>query len=814
MLDRMALDRRTVLIGAGVAGAAAGALVIGLALVPRHFRAPLVAGEGEHVIDALIRLARDGTVTVAVPALEMGQGVSTLAAQIVAVELGADWRRVGVEPAPLSPVYADPVIAAAWAQAWLPRAVAAAPLIGDTLAQALAGAPGDALVRYQADRVPVLITACGTTLATFEPRLRQAAATLRHVLIAAAARIAGQPETACDTQDHHVVCGKHRWSFAALIDSALIDSALANGAHGEAGVITSAPDSAPLRPAPARETADPVPGAHAAPAFPRLDLPAMVDGSLVFAADLRLPGMVHAAIAHGPEGLCRLASHDAAAAAHVPGMIAVVTADRWLAAVAQTWHAADRALAAMDPRFRVEPHGGRVADSVAIEAAIEAAAAHAPAQRLFAEGDPDALFAHGGPGQQVLAAQYHADAALHAPLEPASATARLLHDRLELWIASQAPEAAAQAAARGAGLPRHAVTVYPMPAGGSFDARLDVRIAEEVAVIARQVGRPVQLTWSRWQETLAGFPRAPVAAKLHAAFDPPRAHLIGWRARLTTPASAIEAGARLFGGLSAAAAQDAAAGAADPLAVAGAMPVYAIPERAVDHAPVSISLPAGRLRGGADAATAFFTESFLDECAHFAGAEPLSFRVAMLGSEPRLVACLEGAGQLAMWGGGGNGAGQGLACHRLVLAAPEGPRFGYIAVIATVRANGQANQHVGGGAIHVESLAAFCDIGRVINRDIARQQIEGGLLFGLAQALGAPVRWNEGRPHAPRLADLGLPLLADCPKVDVAFAASDAEPFDPGELGVVAVAPAIGNAVFSASGTRVRRLPFLSESLT
>ena len=235
------------------------------------------------------------------------------------------------------------------------------------------------------------------------------------------------------------------------------------------------------------------------------------------------------------------------------------------------------------------------------------------------------------------------------------------------------------------------------------------------------------------------------------------------------------------------------------------MPFYAIPERAVDHVPMAISLPVGRLRGGAHGYTAFFTESFIDECAHFAGAEPLSFRVAMLGAQPRLVACLEGAAHLAMWGGGGGGSGQGIACHTMTLAAPEGPRAGHIAVIATARADA--------GAIRVESLSAFCDIGRIVNRDIARQQIEGGLMFGLAHALGGSTRWNAGLPLAGRLAGLGLPLLADCPKVEVAFAASDAEPFDPGELGLVAVAPAIGNALFSASGIRFRRLPFLSEGL-
>ena len=783
-----AVTRRAVLIGTSAAGATGAALVIGLATVPRHYRAPLIANDGEHVIEGLIRLARDGSISVAVPATEMGQGITTLAAQIVAVELGADWHRVGVEPAPLSPFYADPVIASAWAEMWLPRAIAGAPWVGDGLADALAGSPGDALTRYRADTTPILVTGSGTTIAAFEPRLRMAAAALRGALIAAAARENGVAASACDTRDHHVVCGKARWPFAQLIDAALAGS-------------LPAPV---LRATPARELPDAPPAPTAAPDFPpldfpRIDLPAKVDGSLIFAADLRLPGMVHAAIAQGPQGLCWLASHDHAAAGRVPGVIAVLAQTRWLAAVAETWHAADRAVTAMEPRFRVDPgENGRVVDSLACDAAIEAALAHGSATRIHAAGNPDPLLAH-----PSLSARYDIEPALHAPLEPASATARLSNGRLELWIASQAPERAAQAAARGAGVSRSAVTVYPMAAGGSFDARLDVRIAEQVAVIARKVGRPVQLTWSRWQETLGSYPRAPLAVQLGAAFDPAKQHLIGWRTRYATPASAIEAGARLFGGMDARAAQDHAAGCADPLALAGAMPVYAIPCRAVDHAPATISLPVARMRGGGDAMTAFVTESFIDECAHFAGAEPLSFRIGMLGAEPRLVATLQGAAQLALWGGGGGGSGQGLACHTMVLNAPEGPRQGFIAVIAGARLDA--------GTIRIESLCAYCDIGRIVNRDIARQQIEGGLMFGLALALGGATRWTSGLPAASRIGALGLPLLADCPKVSLAFAASDAEPFDPGELGMVAVAPAIANALFSASGTRFRRLPLLSR---
>jgi len=772
------VTRRMVLVGAGTAGA----LVVALALVPRGYRAPLAAGPGEHVIEGLIRLARNGTISVAVPATEMGQGIATLAAQIVAVELGADWRRVGVEPAPVSAFYADPVIAAQWAGMWLPHLVAERPgLVG-----ALAGAPGDLWVRHQADGAGAMITACGTTLAAFEPRLRRAAAALRQLLVAAAAAETGLAISACDTRDHQVICGTRRLPFARLIDSALA---------------AAVPDAPTLRAHPAREAPDAPPGRLAAPDFPRIDLPAKVDGSLVYAGDVRLPGLVHAAIAHAPQGHCHLASHDAAAARRIPGLIAVVPGERWIATVAKTWHAADRALTAIDPLFRIDGDGqGRVVDSGAIDLAIETALHHGDATRLFAAGDPDPLLT-----RPMLSARYDIAPALHAPLEPASATARLSNGQLELWIATQAPDAAARAAARAAGVARGAVTVYPMPAGGSFDSRLDVRIAAEVAEIARRCGHPVQLTWSRWQETLAGFPRAPFSAVVDTAFDPAHQRLIGWRARIATPASALESGARLFGDATAHQAQQASAGSADPMAVAGAMPVYAIPDRAVDHLPLAISLPVGRMRGGSDAHAAFITETMIDECAHFAGAEPLSFRIAMLGQQPRLAACLQGAASLAMWGGGGGGSGQGIACHTMTLAAPEGPRSGHIALVVSA--------HADAGAIRVDSVAAFCDIGRIINRDIARQQIEGGILFGMAQALGGSTRWNAGLPQAARIGQLRLPLLADCPKVVVAFAASDDEPFDPGDLATVAIAPAIGNAVFSASGVRLRRLPFLSEGV-
>lgn len=769
--DRLKPTRRALLIGAG----AGGALVAGFALVPRHYATPLVAARGEHVVDSFLKLARDGTVTVAVPACEMGQGVTTLLAQIVAVELGADWGRIAVEPAPLSPAYADAVLAAHWAPAWLPAWL---PVLADAADQ-----PGDALARLRAERGPMMLTVAGTTLAQFEAPLRRAAAGLRALLIAAAARQWGVATDGLDTAGHGVVQGKRRLDFAALVETAL-------------GL--SPPADPPLRAMPARET----PAAHPAgsrPAYPRLDLPAKLDGSFVFAADVRLPGMVHAAIAHGPQGDCVLSSWDAPAAARVAGCLGVVHAHGWVAAIGRTWHAADRAVAAIDPRFRPRRAAATdVADSNTIDAALDTALRQGTPHRLWAEGDPAALLE-----KPSLTARYDIEPALHAPLEPPTCTARIEHGRLELWLATQAPAAARREGARAAGMAERDVVVYPLHAGGSFDARLDARIAGEAAALARATGKPVQLTWSRWQDSLASLPRAPFAARMEAAMSPDKQQLLGWRARIATPATFRETTARVLDGEGAASARVRWQGAADPLALAGAMPAYAIPECAIDHVPVTIPLATARMRGGADAVTAFLTESFIDECAHFGGAEPLSFRIAMLGQAPRLVACLQGVARLAMWGGGADASGQGIACHTLSLAAPEGRREGHIAVVATARAVD--------GAIRVERLSACVDIGRIVNMDIARQQIEGGLVFGMGLAIGGSTGYAAGRPLAGHFSQLGLPLLADCPKVEVVFLDSGAQPFDPGDLGVVAVAPAIANALFSATGLRLRRLPLLSE---
>lgn len=239
------------------------------------------------------------------------------------------------------------------------------------------------------------------------------------------------------------------------------------------------------------------------------------------------------------------------------------------------------------------------------------------------------------------------------------------------------------------------------------------------------------------------------------------------------------------------------AGDYDPLAIEGAVPPYAIPNILVSHFPANIPTPSGRWRGNGHNLTAFCRETFIDELAAKAGVEPFSYRMQMLVGETRLAKCLAQVTTLAGWDGGEKGSGNGIACNIM--------RGSYIALIAKAKA--------GEDGVRVSKITAVVDAGRIVNPDIARQQIEGGIVFGMAQALGASTGFEGGLPTARRLRDIDLPLLADIPEIEIQFLPSEEEPGGLGEIGVPVVAPAIANALYSAAGVRLRDLPLLSRGL-
>lgn len=739
------ISRRSLLVGAG----AAGGLALAWTVWPRSYGVNLSVAEDESIFNAFLKIAADGRVSVIVPQCEMGQGVTTLLPQIMADELGADWRTIAVETAPISPLYANRVLIDLDSAATTPRA-----FVPDAFSDVRQWARHEFGVRQA-----MMLTAGSTSVQMFEAPCRAAAAQARALLMMAAAARWDADWTACDTAAGFVTLGARKLRFGAL-------------------AVEAAAMTPPTEPQYRGDSADPLYGQEVT----RLDLPAKVDGSMNYAGDIRLPGMVYAAIRQGPVGDTRLASISTAAGLKSPDLLHYVRNERWIATVARNWWAANRALDRFAPVFET---AGPPVSGDSIAAALENAL-KGDGTRIHTRGDIAEAFA----GRRLLSGEYQVEPALHAAIETRSATAEPNGSRLRLWVASQAPAQCRAAVAKATGLDEDSITLFPMPAGGSFGIALEHAAAVQAAIIAQTVNRPVQLIWSRAEEIMRDLPRPPARARLTASLNT-AGGIDALAVRIAVPAVGHEIRARLINAAHPDEAQRAAAGTSDAGAVAGALPPYAIPHVSVDHFPADIGLPVGRWRGNADSYAAFFTESFIDELAARVGIDPLSYRMGMLSGAPELARCLITATTLGGWEGGIAGSTQGIACHSM--------RGSHIAVMASA--------NIGAGGLRVTRLVAAVDCGRVVNPAILRQQIEGGLVFGLAAAVGATTDYQNGVATARTIGQLGLPKLQHCPEISIEILESDREPGGFGELAVPVVAPAIANALFAATGSRIRRLP-------
>jgi len=723
------LSRRRLLIGGG----AGAGLILAWGLWPRHYEPNLTTAPGETIVNAFLKIGTDSRVTVVVPQAEMGQGVWTALAQVLADELGADWRQVAVEPAPINPLYANTLLAEE--------------IEADKLPGFLHGI-GAWVAHETATRSALMITAGSTSIRGFEQRFREAGATARALLCMAAGARIGADWRACDTEEGFVVRGEDKFRFGELAADAARQKA---------------PSPIPLR--------KPGEGDMSGKPMPRLDLPAKLDGSVRYAGDVRLPGMVFASIRHGPLGRTRPAQVDTAAAKKLPEVLGVFQDEGWVAAIGASWWAADRAVDVAARHFATD---GALPSSAAATKALDTALADG-GKRLIDIGNADKLL--GGAG--VIDAHYDVPLAAHATLEPLVATARVGDGGIEVWLPTQAPGLARAAVAQATGYRANQVTIYPLQGGGGFGRKLEHDAAVEAAQLAIKAERPVQLMWSRGEDLQHGRHRPPARAHLQAALQGSR--IAAWRATIATPATAGETRLRLTGS---------GGSGAEHAAIDGAQPPYAIPAVAIAHAPADIRIATGYWRAVAHSYTCFFSESFVDELAAKANVDPLSFRMSQLGSAPRLARCLTRATAAGGWTGEPN-SGQGLAVHSA---------FGsHIALLAEVSTKD--------GKTKVERLVASVDCGRLINPDIAKQQVEGALVWGLAAALGDAVHYTNGLIDEATLDALHLPRLAETPEIQVEFLPSNEAPGGLAELGVPVVAPAIANAIASATGKRLRSLP-------
>ena len=384
-----------------------------------------------------------------------------------------------------------------------------------------------------------------------------------------------------------------------------------------------------------------------------------------------------------------------------------------------------------------------------------------------------------GPG--LIEATYEVPFQAHATIEPLVATARADGDRLEIWMPTQAPGLARVAIARATGMAASRIILYPTLVGGGFGRKLEHDAAIQAATLALQAKRPVQVMWSRGEEMRRGRHGPPAKARLTARLGAP-GQIAAWRTKIAAPSNTGEAVGRLVGSHGGTGAESA--------AVEGALPPYAIPAIAIEHAPADIGIETGVWRAGAHAYTAFFTEGFVDELAAVAGQDALAFRIGLLAHAPRLARCLTRAAETGGWSGEAQ-SGEGLACHSA---------FGSHIALYVEASNDS-------GRIKVSRMVAAVDAGRLINPDIVRQQIESGLLWGLAATMGDAVGFTRGLPDQANFDALTLPRLRDTPEIEIELIASNEAPGGVAELAVPVAAPAIANAIHSATGKRLRSLP-------
>ncbi|MEO5611760.1 MAG: molybdopterin cofactor-binding domain-containing protein [Sphingomicrobium sp.] len=696
------IDRRTLLIGGGLGIG----LVVWFVAWPRHLASDLATRKGEQAFGAFLKVGRDGRVTVAVPQVETGQGVWTALPQIVADELGAAWETVAVEPAPLAPGYANP-------------------LIGDQ---------------------PMRMTAGSTSIRAFEMPLRRAGATAREMLIAAAAERWDVSARECEAADGFVLHKDRTFSFAELAEEA---------AHRH-------PPSNPMlrTSAKARLTGQPL---------PRLDLPAKSDGSFRFAADVRLPDMLFASARVAPPG-GRLTGFSRQKAAKF------IVRNQWLAVIAENWWAAEQILHAANPHFSAPESPSRDAILIMHQQLLDSG----DAESFFSRGDYDSAVEDSRP----LAAIYWVAPAQHLGLEPLTATARFSGDHLEVWAPTQAPDFARAAAVAAAGKFAANVTLYPMPVGDSGGRSLEADAIPIAVELARKLKRPVQLSLS--PSVSQNHDRvAPAALATMTALPGAGGITAAWKMRVVTSDGFGSAIRRLAGG-----------DASDKLgktALDAAIPPYAIPDVSIDAVSAKSLFPTGYMRGHPQCAMTFFTESFIDEMAHAAGLEPLAFRTTLLGGNPRLARCIQAAASNGGWDGGARGSTLGLAA-----CSAFGSHIGLLAN-ATIGAD---------QTVEVHRLVAAVDCGRIVNPQLVHQQIEGGLIWALGLANVREPDWAAGMPRSRPLGAIGLPRIARMPEIRVDLIPSNAPPGGVSGLGVAVLAPAVANAIYAATGKRLRSLPF------
>lgn len=601
------------------------------------------------------------------------------------------------------------------------------------------------------------VTGGSTSVRDAWEKLRMAGAEARTRLIAAAAKDWGAPPQSCSVADGYVVFTSRRKSFGEL---------------AEAAAALPKPENIQLK---ARNEFK-----YIGKPQKRLDTPAKVDGTAQFGIDVRLPGMLYAALAQPPELGASVKSFKADAAQGMPGVKQVLQTSSGVAVIADSWWQAKQARDALQIEWA--PGANAKLTNAAISAGLKSASS-GKGKQVRKDGDAESALKSGRRFEQT----YELPLLAHATLEPQNCTAEFRDDGCHIYAPTQVQQIAQGAAAQAAGLPPEKVFVHTTFLGGGFGRRLEADFIPAAVECAKAVNKPVKVLWTREDDMTHDKYRPPARNTLTGSFDSNN-KLNAVRIHLVAPSIT----SRWFPAA-------VANGAVDPFAVEAAHNFpYDVPNVYVDYLQHEIGIDVGYWRSVSHALNCFAVESFMDELAYEAQLDPYEFRHAMLDKQARWQMVLETAARKAGWGHAPSG-------HHLGIAAMSGYDT-YLAQVAEVSV--QDNK------LKVHRIVCAIDCGQRVNPNIVEQQAEGSIVFGLTAALFSEINIAGGRVKEQNFDDYRMLRINETPQIEVYVVDSTEKPGGMGEPAVALVAPALCNAIYAATRKRIRSLPLAKQGFT
>ncbi|MBL8270533.1 xanthine dehydrogenase family protein molybdopterin-binding subunit [Steroidobacter sp.] len=586
-------------------------------------------------------------------------------------------------------------------------------------------------------------------------KLRMAGAEARTRLIAAAAKEWSAPPQSCSVADGYVVFTSRRKSFGEL---------------AEAAAALPPPENVQVK---GRNDFK-----YIGKTMQRLDTPSKVDGSAQFGIDVKLPGMLYAALAQPPELQGTVKSFNSDQAKAMPGVREVLQTSSGVAVVADSWWQAKTARDALQIEWNPGPTAKL--NNAAIAAGLKTASS-GKGLDVRKEGDADAGWKA---NKRRVEAVYELPMLAHATLEPQNCTVEFREDGCHVYAPTQVQQMAQGAAAKAAGLPPEKVFVHTTFLGGGFGRRLDVDFIPAAVECAKALNKPVKVLWTREDDTTHDKYRPPARNSLSGAFDANgkldtvKVHLVAPSITARWAPGAVPQGTP------------------DPFAVEAAHNFpYDVPNLYIDYLQHEVGLDVGYWRSVSHALNCFTVESFMDELATEAGMDPVEFRRSLLSKQPRWLSVLDAAAHKANWGRPPQGRFQGVALMS-----------GYDTYLAQV-----AEISLEGDKLKVHRIVCAIDCGQMVNPGIVHAQAEGSIVFGLTAALFSEINVVNGRVQEENFDKYRLLRMNEAPSIEIHVLSSDEKPGGMGEPATALVAPAVCNAIYAATKKRLRKLPIVKQ---